>query len=263
MSTQATETQRPLIYERIAAVIADVKAVGKDHKNQQQNYSFRSIDDFYDACQPALAKHKVFIAPTILEHSREERTTKSGSFMMTTLAKVRFRFFTEDGSSVEADALGEGADSGDKSANKAAAGALKYVLAQVFMIRVEGEQHDSERETPEYAPKGKPAAPAAKNPPAPKPEEKPKPAAGSKPADKPAPAKAAPLGFDKLKSGLELATTMEELQAVAAKIAAEPQKTKDALKPIYIAERKRIQKAAKGEAAEKPADEPQGDEVAV
>jgi hypothetical protein len=140
-----------LIYSRIAACIAEIGAVGKDHRNQQQGYSFRAIDDFYNALQPVLARNRVFITPTILEHKREERTTKSGGILMTTLAHVRFRVWTEDGSFIEADALGEGSDSGDKSANKSASQALKYLFMQVFCVRVSGESGDTENESPAYA----------------------------------------------------------------------------------------------------------------
>lgn len=143
----------PLIYARIAQCLAEVGAVGKDHKNAQQGYSFRGIDDFYDAFQPVLARNKVFIAPTILEHTREERTTKNGGTLMSTITKVRFKIYTEDGSFIEADALGEGSDSGDKSANKAAAQAMKYLFMQVFSVRVRGESLDTERESPAYAPR--------------------------------------------------------------------------------------------------------------
>lgn len=147
------DTQTPLIYSRIAACLAEVGVVGKDHRNQQQGYAFRSIDDFYDTFSPVLARNKVFITPTILSHNREERTTKSGSVLMTTITHVRFRLWTEDGSFVEADALGEGSDSGDKSANKAAATAMKYLFMQVFSVRVNGETLDTERESPAYTPK--------------------------------------------------------------------------------------------------------------
>lgn len=143
----------PMIFGKIAAAIADVEAVGKNHRNAQQNYSFRSIDDFYDAVQPVFAKHRIFIAPTILEHHREERQTKSGGVMMTTLTKVRYRIYAEDGSFIEADALGEGADSGDKSANKSATTAIKYMMQQVFAIRVNGENLDTERDSPQYQPR--------------------------------------------------------------------------------------------------------------
>lgn len=164
----STEQKPPLIYGRIADAIADVEAVGKTHRNQQQGYNFRSIDEFYDKMNPVLVKHRIFVAPTILEHAREERTTKSGSIMMTTITKVRFKIFAEDGSFIEADALGEGADSGDKSANKAAASAMKYLFMQVFAVRVTEESLDTEASSPQYAPnKPKPPQNTTPAPPTP------------------------------------------------------------------------------------------------
>jgi hypothetical protein len=157
----------PLIYGRISAVMAAVGAVGKNKRNQQQGYDFRGIDDFYDALQPALSEHKVFVTPTILEHAREERATRSGGTLMTTLTKVRFRVWTEDGSFIEADALGEGADSGDKSANKAASGALKYLFMQVFCVRLSGPGDDPENDHNEYKfmqPADQPPQPHARAP---------------------------------------------------------------------------------------------------
>jgi hypothetical protein len=162
-----TEQRPPMIFGKISDCIAEVEAVGKNHKNLQQGYLFRSIDDFYDALQPVFAKHRIFVTPTILEHAREERQTKSGGTIMTTLAKVRFKIFAEDGSYIEADALGEGSDSGDKSANKAAAMAMKYLFMQVFAVRVNGERLDTEHDSPSYltkpatAPKPATAARAA------------------------------------------------------------------------------------------------------
>lgn len=148
-----TYREIPLIYGRIAACVGEIEAVGKDHKNTQQGYSFRAIDDFFDRLQPVLAKYRVFVTPMILSHTREERTTKNGGVMMTTLTHVRFRVWTEDGSFIEADALGEGADSGDKSANKSASQALKYLFMQVFCVRVSGEKNDTENDSPAYTPK--------------------------------------------------------------------------------------------------------------
>lgn len=147
------DTKPPgLIYARIAACMAEVSAVGKTGRNTGQSYDFRKIDDAYDAFQPVLSRNKVFIAPTIMEHTREQRTTSKGGFVMTTLTKVRYKIFTEDGSFIEADALGEGADSGDKSANKASSCALKDLMLKVFCVRVKGNEQDSEMDSHEYQP---------------------------------------------------------------------------------------------------------------
>ena len=48
-----------LIYEAIPKVIADVGAVGKDKVNRQQGFKYRSVDDVFNALNPALAKNGV------------------------------------------------------------------------------------------------------------------------------------------------------------------------------------------------------------
>jgi hypothetical protein len=66
--------------------------------------------------------------------------------------KVRYTFYTTDGSSVESVVVGEAMDSGDKSMNKAMSAAFKYACFQTFCIPTE-EMIDSESESPEPAPK--------------------------------------------------------------------------------------------------------------
>lgn len=138
------------IHQRMAEAMADIKAIGKDRVNPQQRYNFRGIDDAYNALQPILAQHGVFPVPTVLSFEREARQTKNGGTLLSTLALVRYTFYAPDGSSVEAVTLGEGMDSGDKSANKAMAAAQKYALLQVFMVPTE-EPKDSENDSPELA----------------------------------------------------------------------------------------------------------------
>lgn len=139
------------IYSAIAAVMADVGAVGKDATNTFDRYKYRSIDAVMNAMHPAMAKHNVFVTPEVLEQTREERTSKKGDPMVYSITKVRYTFYTVDGSQVTATVIGEGMDRGDKSMNKAMSAAFKYALFQVFCIPTE-EMVDSETDSPE--PKG-------------------------------------------------------------------------------------------------------------
>lgn len=136
------------IYESITKIMEEVPAIGKNQINTQQKFKFRGIDDVMNALQPILAKNKVFIVPEILEQIREERTTKSGSGLIYSICKIRYRFYAEDGTFIEAITIGEGMDSGDKATNKAMAIAMKYALFQVFCIPTE-EMKDPDAETPE------------------------------------------------------------------------------------------------------------------
>ncbi len=143
------------IYTAINAVMNDCGAVAKNSKNPQQGYLYRGIDAVMNAINPALTKNKVFVAPEVLEQTREERVNSKGTLLIYSIVKVKYTFFAEDGSSVSAVVVGEGMDSGDKATNKAMSAAFKYALFQVFCIPTE-EMIDSEKDSPEPEPK-KPA----------------------------------------------------------------------------------------------------------
>ena len=138
----------PTIYQAINSIMQDIEAIGKNKKNAQQGYSFRGIDDMYNALQPLFKKHAVFITSNVMESKREERLTKSGGALIYTIAKCQFKFFTTDGSFIESILEGEAMDSGDKSTNKAMSTALKYALMQMFLIPTE-EKLDTEYDTHE------------------------------------------------------------------------------------------------------------------
>jgi len=140
------------IYQAIPKLMAEVGSIAKGRQNKQQGYVFRGIDDVYSALQAPLAKHGVFFAPKVLEQHREERAAKSGGVLIYTILKVEFVFFADDGSSFSVTTIGEGMDSGDKSANKAMSAALKYALLQLFCVPTD-EPKDSENDSPEPTPK--------------------------------------------------------------------------------------------------------------
>ena len=135
------------IYESISAVMSEIGAITKSSRNLQQNFMYRGVDAVYNALQPALIKHKVFVVPEVLEQTREERKTKSGSGLIYSLLKIKFTFYAEDGTSVSAVVIGEGMDSGDKASNKAMSVAFKYACFEVFCIPTD-EMKDPDEETP-------------------------------------------------------------------------------------------------------------------
>lgn len=140
------------IYQSITKIMEEVPSIGKTQRNKTQGFMYRGIDDVINALQPLLAKNKVFIVPEILEQMREERTTSKGGNLIYSICKIKYKFYAEDGSSVEAITIGEGMDSGDKATNKAMAIAMKYALFQVFCIPTD-EIKDPDSETPEQSTK--------------------------------------------------------------------------------------------------------------
>ncbi len=145
------ETTTGKIYEAISAVMEDIGAVGKNSKNSQQGFMYRGIDEVMNALNPAMIKHKVFVTPTVLEQKREERQTAKGGLLLYSICTIRFRFYTTDGSYVEATTIGEGMDSGDKATNKAMSVAFKYACFQTFCIPTE-EMAEPDATSPEATP---------------------------------------------------------------------------------------------------------------
>jgi len=179
------------IYESISAVMAEVGAVGKNSKNNQQNFMYRGVDAVMNALSPALTKCKVFVVPEVLEQTREERTTAKGALLIYSICKIKFTFYAEDGTSISATVIGEGMDSGDKATNKAMSIAFKYACFQVFCIPTEemadpdAECHEVIPEEPKKAITSPPQRKnnSAKNPAAPQGNVKPE-AEMTKPTDK-------------------------------------------------------------------------------
>lgn len=122
------------IYEAISKCMEDIGAVGKNDKNKTQGFMYRGIDAVMNAINPALVKNHVFVVPEVLEQQRTERQTNKGGTLFYSICKIKFSFFAEDGSHIEAITVGEGMDSGDKATNKAMSIAFKYACFQVFCI---------------------------------------------------------------------------------------------------------------------------------
>ena len=140
------------IYNAINKVMKDVGAIGKEDKNPQQGYKYRGIDAVMNALQPAMVKHGIFVVPDVVSQTREERQTSRGGNLIYSVVHVKYTFYAEDGSSIEASVVGEGMDSGDKASNKAMSAAFKYACFQTFCIPTE-EMKDSEEDSPELVAK--------------------------------------------------------------------------------------------------------------
>lgn len=142
------------IYERMVSIIEELPAIGKNQRNQEQNFMFRGYDDVMNALNPLLAKHGVFVVPDVIERVTGERRTARDKTMYEVNLHVRFTFFGAGGDSFVASGWGEGTDMGDKATNKAMTGAFKYVLFQTFAIAT-AEQMDADAGSAEETTRGR------------------------------------------------------------------------------------------------------------
>lgn len=139
------ETKTPAnIHEAIAAVMAEVGYVQKE-RTRGLNYSFAGEAALIAALRPAMVKYGIYCY--VLAHedvAREGYETSRGTAMTSTTTRMTARFVHAPSETyIDVQSLGEGADAGDKSGNKAATGAYKYALRQTFLIET-GDDPDTQ-----------------------------------------------------------------------------------------------------------------------
>jgi hypothetical protein len=145
-----------LIHETLAKIMFEIKAIGKDKKNQVQGFKYRGADDIYNALQPLFAANGVFCIPEILSQENAMQETRNGGKMEYTKINLKITYYAQDGSSVSCVVPGAGTDSGDKALGKAMTYAHKYALIQTFCIPTEdttdGDETSHEFIAPKVAP---------------------------------------------------------------------------------------------------------------
>lgn len=123
------------VQARLARAMATVKAVGKDGKNREQGYTFRSIDAFLGAANRALASEGIAVTPRVLTRLADDsHATRGGAVLRWIDLEVETTFHAPDGTSVSTVTWGEGRDAADKATNKAMTAAVKYALMYTLMV---------------------------------------------------------------------------------------------------------------------------------
>ncbi len=163
----ASSAEVPQVYQAIANVIGDLAKVGiaKESENRAQGFKFRSIDAFYNALAPLLAKHGLVIIPRVLTRAVTERVTQKGGVLFSVVLEIEYDFVAaKDGSHHTSRFYGEASDSGDKGTSKALSAGYKYAVMETFCVPVKGHIDDADAETPDPI-KPRVAEPADRLPP--------------------------------------------------------------------------------------------------
>jgi hypothetical protein len=137
-------TEHKNVYEAIQAVYGEVGYVQKE-TSKQLNYSYASEAGFVRALRPAFINHKLILrVSNIGIVNLENYETAKGTAMTRAVVTGQVEFIhTPTVTAIQVQALGEGADAGDKAVNKAMTDFYKYALRQAFMIET-GDDPDAE-----------------------------------------------------------------------------------------------------------------------
>lgn len=132
------------IYQTIIAVMRDVRAVGKDGWNKQQNFNFRGIDGVMNAVGPAMRDNGLMVFPLSVEKEHNVGTSKTGGALHLHRLHVTFRFANEDGETLDVEVPSESMDSSDKGTAKAMSVALRIALLQTLALPTEDRDPDED-----------------------------------------------------------------------------------------------------------------------
>lgn len=150
-------TNHTNIGEAFLAIMNEVGYVQKTGFNKSQNYKFAGERQLIEALRPALLKHQVICIPSEAASKVDQIVTEAVIIDGKVIEKEKKTFRTvidytfiythvPSQTHIQVAVVGEGVDMGDKSAYKAATGALKYALRQPFLIETGDEPEANEPE---------------------------------------------------------------------------------------------------------------------
>lgn len=123
------------IHDAMAKIQMDISPVGKDGTNKEQNFKYRSIEGFMNACSRAMAAHGVTITALEIFNKKELASkTATGKDKFKISLTILWIFQAKDGSFRLCTMGGEGEDFGDKAEKKAISASYKYALMTSFTI---------------------------------------------------------------------------------------------------------------------------------
>lgn len=132
------------IGEAFILIMESVGYVQKTGHNKAQNYKYAGEAELIKVLRPQLIKHNVICIPSEAK-SRTETIVVGDKKTFRTVIDYTFVYtHVPSNTNFQVQVIGEGVDTGDKAAYKAATGALKYALRQPFLIETgdEPEAHD-------------------------------------------------------------------------------------------------------------------------
>lgn len=150
------------IYQRMAAITADLQTVGKNltvETGKGKGYKAVSERDIIDAVKPLEAKHGVYSYPvdreileaSVLESESEYngRVTKKSTFFSRIKTVYRFVNVENPDEYIDMVTFAEGIDTQDKGSGKAMTYADKYALMKAYKIST-GDDPDQSASTEEH-----------------------------------------------------------------------------------------------------------------
>ena len=139
------------VHACMAKARALLPAIGKNHKNANQGWKYRGIDDVQNVLGAALSEAGLVLYP---EYELINSIPNESGKGFTVFLRATYEFVSvHDGSICAVTFVGQGTDPGDKAVGKAKAVCFKYMAFQTFQIPVAaGVLDDNDSESPTSVP---------------------------------------------------------------------------------------------------------------
>lgn len=133
-----TDKKPSNVVEALAAVMAELPAIGKDSKAapQQGGYAYRGIEAITQVVQPLFAKHGVIFAARVMSYEIRDIVVNDKPWT-DTVALIAYDVYGPGGIEdciTVGPFVAIGRDNSDKGGNKCATQAFKYALIQTLCI---------------------------------------------------------------------------------------------------------------------------------
>ena len=140
MEQQSNTMARKPLALKMARVMAEVRHVPKNGRNDFHKYDYIMESDLVDRLRGKLAEQGVALLPSIREHVSSQINDHRGKPQNLATITLDITFVDGDsGDSFTTSWVGQGVDSGDKAYYKAYTGAFKYALLKTFLVTAEDD----------------------------------------------------------------------------------------------------------------------------
>lgn len=134
---------------KMARVMAEVRHVPKNGRNEFHKYNYIMESDLLDRLRGKLAEQGVALLPSIREHVSEQTKDARGKVQNLATVTLDITFIDgESGDEFTTTWVGQGVDAGDKAYYKAYTGAFKYALLKTFLVTAEEDASPSKMPAP-------------------------------------------------------------------------------------------------------------------
>lgn len=142
MGNKMSESKKLNIYQKLNAVMSEVKYIQKKDKTFNKMYSYVSHDDVAAAIQPQLVKHGIALVSNVADVKQDGNRTSI-------VLEISFINIDDPKDQITVNFPGYGIDTQDKGIGKAISYAFKYCLLKTFCLET-GD--DVEKDSIDYKP---------------------------------------------------------------------------------------------------------------